>query len=265
MKQGVPDKKLIFKGGYKFLGNSFEIFEKFFGTQNPFTVALDAHGDMIGQQQTASTTSMMDAFKKRFTNLYITVKCTLEEFYYGTNKEIVFERLGMQGDAQRQLMTTAKKTLLIKPGMGPHTELVFSGEGHLRPNHKPSDLIINFQQDHHETFQRFGNDLILEHKISLLDSLTAKPVNFKTIEGEQIEVSVDEVLTPQSVKVVPGKGMPIQNDADPLAPARKDFKKGNLIVKFDIQFPDNLNQEKKEALFQVLEAVDEEYAAQFAY
>lgn len=73
MKQGVPDKKLVFKGGYKFHGNSFDIFEKFFGTSNPFTVALDAHGDMIGQQQTASTTSMMDAFKKRFTNLYITV------------------------------------------------------------------------------------------------------------------------------------------------------------------------------------------------
>lgn len=162
-------------------------------------------------------------------------------------------------------MTTCTKSIQIKPGMGPHTELCYPGEGHVRPNHKPSDLIINFQQAAHDTFQRFGNDLILEHKISLLDSLTAKPVVFKTIEGEQIEISVDEVLTPQSVKVVHGKGMPIQNDADPLAPARKDFKKGNMIVKFDIQFPSNLTQEKKEALSAVLESVDEEYAAQFAY
>ena len=44
MKQGVPDAKMAFKGGYKFLGNSFEIFEKFFGTANPYTIALDPHG-----------------------------------------------------------------------------------------------------------------------------------------------------------------------------------------------------------------------------
>ena len=208
---------------------------------------------------------MMDAFKKRFTNLYLTVNCTIEEFYYGTTKEIVFERLQLMGAEERQKMDICKKTINIKPGMGPHTELVFPGEGHVRPNHKPSDLIINFKQAKHDTFQRFGNDLILEHKITLLDALTAKPVVFKTIEGEQIEVSVDEVLTPQSVKVIAGKGMPIQNDADPLAPARKNFKKGNLIVKFDIQFPTDLDQEKKEALSKVLEDVDEEYAAQFAY
>lgn len=43
MKTGVPDKKYVFKAGYKFQGNSFEIFEKFFGTQNPYAVALDEH------------------------------------------------------------------------------------------------------------------------------------------------------------------------------------------------------------------------------
>jgi hypothetical protein len=48
MKSGIPDKKYGFKGGYKFLGNSHEIFEKFFGTINPFTIALDEHGLQIG-------------------------------------------------------------------------------------------------------------------------------------------------------------------------------------------------------------------------
>lgn len=48
MKTGVPDRKMGFKAGYKFLGNSFEIFEKFFGTQNPYAVALDEHSQVIG-------------------------------------------------------------------------------------------------------------------------------------------------------------------------------------------------------------------------
>ena len=41
MKAGIPDRKLGFKAGYMFQGNSFEIFEKFFGTTNPFTASLD--------------------------------------------------------------------------------------------------------------------------------------------------------------------------------------------------------------------------------
>ena len=45
MKNGVPDKKYGFKAGYTFQGNSYEIFEKFFGTANPFTVALDSNGN----------------------------------------------------------------------------------------------------------------------------------------------------------------------------------------------------------------------------
>jgi hypothetical protein len=47
LKNGVPEEKSgngsssAFKGGYRYSGNSLEIFEKFFGTSNPETVALD--------------------------------------------------------------------------------------------------------------------------------------------------------------------------------------------------------------------------------
>jgi len=42
LKNGIPDGKSgSLKGGYRFSGNSYEIFEKFFGTNNPFTVSLD--------------------------------------------------------------------------------------------------------------------------------------------------------------------------------------------------------------------------------
>jgi len=44
LKNGVPEEKGGFKGGYKFSGNTYEIFEKFFGTSNPHTVSLDEEG-----------------------------------------------------------------------------------------------------------------------------------------------------------------------------------------------------------------------------
>ena len=36
---------------------------------------------------------MMDAFYKKFSNLPVVVKCTVEEFYHGCQKKISFERL----------------------------------------------------------------------------------------------------------------------------------------------------------------------------
>lgn len=46
LKNGVPDGKGGVKGGYRFSGNTYEIFEKFFGTSNPFTVSLDGKFSM---------------------------------------------------------------------------------------------------------------------------------------------------------------------------------------------------------------------------
>lgn len=62
MKTGVPDRKYGFKAGYKFLGNSFEIFEKFFGTTNPYAVALDEHSQVIGALEAKKALSMMESY-----------------------------------------------------------------------------------------------------------------------------------------------------------------------------------------------------------
>ena len=236
MKTGVPDKKYGFKAGYKFQGNSFEIFEKFFGTQNPFAVALDEHSQVIGALEAKKQLTKMEQHQKRFANLEVKVECTLEEFYHGCQKNISFEKLTVMEDGIRQKMVVMQKDIHIKPGMFSQQKITYPGEGHQRVGMHPADLIIILSQKPHETFKRVSNDLILEHKISLVDALNAGPVLFKTIEGEQIEISIDQVISPGYFKVIPGKGMPILNN-NPLGPIKKDYGRGNLILKFDIQFP----------------------------
>lgn len=107
----------------------------------------------------------MDMLYARFANLTVTVECTLEEFYYGCQKKISFERLNLQGDGKKQKMDIGSKTINVKPGMGPGSELVFPGEGHIRAGQAPSALVIQFKQLPHIKFKRYGNDLILEHSI----------------------------------------------------------------------------------------------------
>jgi hypothetical protein len=54
-----------------------------------------------------------------------------------------------------------------------------------------------------------------------------------SIENETIEIALDEVITQHSEKVILGKGMPILNE-NPLGPIKRNFDRGNLIVRFDI-------------------------------
>ncbi len=49
--------------------------------------------------------------------------------------------------------------------------------------------------------------------------------------------------------------MPILND-DPLSPIKKDFARGNLILKFNIQFPQDLNEDKKQELCSILDEIE---------
>ena len=76
----------------------------------------------------------------------------------------------------------------------------------------------------------------------MLDSLKSLPIHFTTLDGEKLEIALDEVISPQSRKVIKGKGMAIM-DWDPLSALRGDFQRGDLIVKFDIQFPRELSEE----------------------
>ena len=125
--------------------------------------------------------------------------------------------------------------------MGPWTVLRFAEEGHERFGHAKSELIIKLSEAPHQKFKRSQDDLIYSHKISLSDSLLSLPIHFETIDNEKIEVAIDQVISPSAVKILEGKGMPILND-DPLGPLKKSYQRGRLIIKFDIEFPQQLSE-----------------------
>ena len=63
---------------------------------------------------------------------------------------------------------------------------------------------------------------------------------------------MDEIITPQTVKVVKGEGMPVYTKEVNV----KDMKqqKGDLYIKFDIAFPEYIEPEKKEEIVKLLES-----------
>ena len=95
------------------------------------------------------------------------------------------------------------------------------------------------------------NDLIYVHKIDLAQALNSEPVKFTTLDGRKLAISIDEIISPSTVKVVPGEGMPIfQNEMNV---RDLNIRKGDLYIKFDIKFPEYIDPAKKIEITSLLE------------
>lgn len=64
--------------------------------------------------------------------------------------------------------------------------------------------------------------MIMTYRVPLRDALSGFEVHVRTLDGRPLRVPVAEVVTPTSVKVVSGEGMPLSK-----TPGRK----GDLRIK----------------------------------
>ena len=99
----------------------------------------------------------------------------------------------------------------------------------------------------HEKFRRDGDNLYWTADVTLLQALEAQPVEIETLDGRIITVSLDEIVTPETEKMVPNEGMPIFKSAELGQDSRygldaESCEKGDLIVNFHIEFPKFLEE-----------------------
>jgi len=86
-------------------------------------------------------------------------------------------------------------------------------------------------------FKRKGADLLIEHKITLVEALTGVNFIVKHLDGTSIRIKNEpgEVIKPDDLKTVPDKGLPFH---------KQPFKFGNLFVMFKVTFPDSVPVDK---------------------
>uniref|UniRef100_A0A383WPC8 Chaperone DnaJ C-terminal domain-containing protein n=1 Tax=Tetradesmus obliquus TaxID=3088 RepID=A0A383WPC8_TETOB len=134
--------------------------------------------------------------------------------------------------------------LNVKPGWKKGTKLTFQQKGDERPGHIPADMVFIIDEKPHARFKRDGDNLLLTKRLSLGDALCGTEFQVQTLDGRAITVSTkDEVVTPHTSKIIRGEGMPI---------SKQPGSRGNLVIKFDVAFPRQLNSSQKEQIRSVL-------------
>lgn len=115
--------------------------------------------------------------------------------------------------------------------------------GHGKKLHKQCHLCAT----HNFSFDHF-NPLFTLNFVSLcfvnLQALCGVVFEVPTLGGDKLRIStMQEVIKPNTVKRITGYGLPLPKD-----PSRK----GDMLVAFDIKFPDKLTASEKELLNDVL-------------
>ncbi|XP_040006047.1 dnaJ homolog subfamily B member 13 isoform X3 [Xiphias gladius] len=111
------------------------------------------------------------------------------------------------------------------------------------PNSIPADIVFIVRQKSHPLFVRQHNDLIYKAQVSLEMALTGFSVDVETLDGRLLNIPINDIVHPTYKKVVTGEGMPLSQDPS---------QRGNLILTFDIQFPEKLPAERKHLIKQAL-------------
>ena len=248
LKNGIIDKKGKIKTGYIYSGNGHEIFEKFMGTDNPFTLKDEYEKGFFDEAKEENKNLNEDKVQSIDVNL----ECTLEELYNGCVKKINYKKRVIGFDFRTTEEKEVSLDVEVFRGYDKNTVLTFKGLGHQTPGIRDSDLLVHIKEKKHKCFQRVNkNDLIYVHKIDLAQALNSEPVRFTTLDGRKLHISVDEIISPSTVKVVPGEGMPIfENEINV---RDLNAKKGDLYIKFDIKFPEYIDPAKKIEITNLLE------------
>uniref|UniRef100_A0A1I7Y0G8 J domain-containing protein n=1 Tax=Steinernema glaseri TaxID=37863 RepID=A0A1I7Y0G8_9BILA len=134
-------------------------------------------------------------------------------------------------------------TVQIKPGWKSGTKITFPKEGDQRPGRVPADIVFVIKDKPHPKFKREGCDIRYIHKLSLKDALCGSVVHVPLLDGSTTPLRLDSIVRPNTTRRITAKGLP-----NPKAPSTR----GDLLVEFDVKFPESLNSEQKLMLQNVL-------------
>jgi len=141
---------------------------------------------------------------------------------------------------------TLEKEIVIKPGMKAGSKYTFAGLGDETQTHSAGDVIFTLKitdEGPDKYYMREDNNLVVTLPISLMEAFEIRQRIYKVtaIDGtsHEIKIGSNEIIHNDTIKSIKGKGMPSTKDPNTF---------GDLVIKFKINIPSNLENAKRQAI-----------------
>lgn len=174
-------------------------------TGNPFG---DVFNDIFGNRGFSGNVDIEELLRRRTgsgfsqqfynENYNVDVKVTLEDVFYGAEKELTVRTPG--GAIQRV-------DFRIPQGIEHNKKIILKGKGSTSvPGKPPGDLHVSVKILPHSVFTREGPMLYMDLRVNALDLMVGCEKQIRTIEGNTISLKIPPGSYDKKLKVV-GKGM----------------------------------------------------------
>lgn len=220
------------RGGWTYSHSREKVFETFFRTRNPFD---DPAWSPTPPPRKAEPVQEQ-------------LECTLEEMFNGCTKVLEMTRKRRVGDDFTD--RTTELTICVRPGWKSGTKITFPSQGDEGPGILAPDIIFELVQVKHELFRRNGDDLEFTAHVTLSQALSGTTIGIRTLDGRTLSISCPEVVSPGYKKIVANEGMPIVATA---SSSKREERRGNLVIDFDIAFPNFIGEPQKVKLKKILD------------
>jgi DnaJ-class molecular chaperone len=131
----------------------------------------------------------------------------------------------------------------IEAGMDNGSSITFAGQSEQNPDWFPGDIVFVLKVRNHPRFQRKGNDLYTNVRISLKEALLGYTKQISHLDGHVVQIESKGVTQPNFVRTIQGEGMPHHD---------MPSNKGDLYVTFLVDLPNKLTPEQEELVRKLL-------------
>lgn len=253
-QQGIPFPGMG-GGGPQEFHDMNDIFRQFFGGGMPGMpggVAFSMGGGMPGQQEFhffhgPGMGGSPGGFPGFFQNLQKpppiikTLHLTLEQAYFGGNFSVQIDRWVVRNNIKENEIATIQ--VGVPPGIDENEVIILREAGNTIENSIAGDVKITIQITNDPNFQRQGLDLVHNRSISLKEALCGFKFEIRHLNNKTFSFNNHTNVTlirPGYKKIIPGLGM------------NKNGQTGNLIINFDVNFPDSLTDDQIKKLSEIL-------------
>ena len=189
-----------------------------------------------------------DGFQTHFFNqmnrpppIIKTLILTLTQAFNGCSLPMTIEKWNLVNG--NKIMNTETFNLMVPAGIDENEVIVLRDMGHSIDDTNKGDVKITIQINNDTSFIRQGMDLLYQQNVSLKEALCGFKFDLKHLNQKTICLNnntAPTVIKPKYKKIIPGLGM------------KKDNNYGNLIIEFDVIFPDTLTSTQILKLMEIL-------------
>ena len=169
-----------------------------------------------------------------------TISINMEQVMNGANIPVEIERWILENGNKVFERETIYVT--IPKGIDDNEIIMLRDKGNILNEQNKGDIKLFVKVENTTDFKRNGLDLILERKVSLKEALCGFNFELKHINGKSYTINNNpgSIVTPAYFKSIPNMGL------------TRDGHTGNLVITFEVIFPETLDLDKIAKLKEIL-------------